>query len=585
MSLNKKRHLIVTSNELTWEFDRPTLLIDHNCISYKQLVKYKNLDLIYFKPILSNIDERERAYSLILKTTNQLLIELTDALNVLHNVNHSIRYWRIILGHWLHRYVSTLYNKYYSFKNCLEENYVSSITFFRDENKILMNDSEDFIWASNDNVWVNILYSKIFNYFENSTIDIKYISIDKINYTEQSRETIKPLKLQKIQSYLNKILILLSSEKDPLIINSYLSAKKELELKLRLGISPVFRNIEPIDYFKYDKSLRKILHSELKTSSDITFNNFLRKLLPDIIPKVFIEGYSRIKVQVKKSSWPKSPKFIFTSNCFDTDEFFKVYTAEKTIKRIPYYIGQHGNDYGTMKFEYSELECLETCDGFLTWGWSKDNHKYLPAFNLTMVGRKIKYNVKGGIVLVQNHKPHDISAWSLSKDYLNYIDNQFFFVKNIKESIKRFLTVRLHGSWAKMNSHEDFIWKHKCPNTKIDFGTKKFFKLFSSNRLIVFSYDSTGFLQALHMNFPVMAFWSEGYNNIDEKAISLYKKLEDANIIHFSVNSILEEIDRVWENPLVWWQSKLVQKSKNSFIEQYSNQSINPVKDLTKILK
>jgi hypothetical protein len=45
--------------------------------------------------------------------------------------------------------------------------------------------------------------------------------------------------------------------------------------------------------------------------------------------------------------WPEKPKFIFTSNCFDGDEVFKVWTALKVEQGISYFVGQHGNNFGT----------------------------------------------------------------------------------------------------------------------------------------------------------------------------------------------------------------------------------------------
>ena len=66
----------------------------------------------------------------------------------------------------------------------------------------------------------------------------------------------------------------------------------------------------------------------------------------------------------------QNPKFIFTSNSFDTDEIFKQWVARNVEKSVPYFVGQHGNNYGQNIFEGRSIwPERSTCDSFITWGW------------------------------------------------------------------------------------------------------------------------------------------------------------------------------------------------------------------------
>ena len=67
---------------------------------------------------------------------------------------------------------------------------------------------------------------------------------------------------------------------------------------------------------------------------------------------IFSEGFLELKKIASQQPWPKSPKFIFTSNNFNTDEIFKIWTATKIQSGSKYYVGQHGNNYYTKKIYF-----------------------------------------------------------------------------------------------------------------------------------------------------------------------------------------------------------------------------------------
>ena len=80
-------------------------------------------------------------------------------------------------------------------------------------------------------------------------------------------------------------------------------------------------------------------------------NNKLEKILcnlaHDNLPTFFLEGFKKNLSLTLSINWPKKPKFIFTSNNFETDEIFKLYSAINIEKKTKYIVGQHGNIYGT----------------------------------------------------------------------------------------------------------------------------------------------------------------------------------------------------------------------------------------------
>ena len=107
----------------------------------------------------------------------------------------------------------------------------------------------------------------------------------------------------------------------------------------------------------------------------------------------------------KRKSFPGPSvrnRIVFTSNNSDTDEGnFKYWAAAKAESGVPYYTGQHGNNYGTHRYMNPSVE-ESTADRFLTWGWADGLRQHVPAFIFTTAGRKAPaYDPRGGLLLVE----------------------------------------------------------------------------------------------------------------------------------------------------------------------------------------
>ncbi|MBL0209052.1 MAG: hypothetical protein IPP84_14240 [Propionivibrio sp.] len=120
------------------------------------------MDAVVAAPYGLTEAQKEKDYSRVIKLFDELLVELADILNIHHGTNHSLRYWRILLGHWLHRFISVIFNRFHTLEKTLKENAVECTSSF-DEHfyGLVTQDSLEFIWAYGDDVWNNVLCSKI----------------------------------------------------------------------------------------------------------------------------------------------------------------------------------------------------------------------------------------------------------------------------------------------------------------------------------------------------------------------------------------------------------------------------------------
>ena len=331
-----------------------------------------------------------------------ILEELSDTLNTFHNVDHSYRYWNIIVGPWLRNYLKIMINRFNTLDRALSNNIVSTAVYKINSYDLVASDHLHSYYLSNNNVWNSVLYSKIL--LEYKKLKFSILTLDsspRIEYQEPWKEFNKKGVLQNIVNVYRGISKHLYRENYGVIYNTYLSKINQVKLELSFLQIPKLWDTPTFDNFKVDPAVRS--NFKLDYSNYTGLEKLTRKLLIDLLPTCYMEGYSKICKKIRNMNWPKDPKFIFTSNAFEFDEAFKFYTAKKIEEGVPYFIGQHGANYGTYKYSQKWTE-ITTCDTFISWGWDNvyKNSNSVPAFNFSankMGNLKNKKN--GGLLLIK----------------------------------------------------------------------------------------------------------------------------------------------------------------------------------------
>ena len=588
---DKPLFLITTADERTWKFDRAVLFLGEWCRRYDRREIWSSMDGIVAMPYGLSEGQKDKDYKYISDISEALLKELKHVLNKYHKTDHSIRYWRILLGHWLRRYTSVIFNRWFTLQQALH-NYNISETFVYDTISYSLTtlDSISFIWACNDDVWNHVLYTKILRHFASIKLKTDANLLENmLGFREIKNESTN--RGQQFKQILRKttagILEMLSQNKDAFIINSYLPIREEIRLQISLGQVPQLWCSPKPAIAEPDLPLRKRL--ALNTFNYQGFDQFVRNLLLEILPTCYLEGYPALIDQVARLPWPRTPKFIFTSGSFDTDEVFKAWTGSKIENGIPYYIGQHGANYGAFNkadsYAADETQIIETADKFFTWGWPGGSVKHTPAFIFKTAGRKpLRYNEKAGLLLIEVCLLHRIQAFDQYPKFKVYQEKQFRFVQNLPESIHRELIVRMHSEYKKQPWCEEHRWNDNNPGTRLENGSQKICDLISKSRLVVHSYDGTGMLETLNQNIPTICFFHDGLSHLRDSAIPYYEKLRQVGIIQDSPELASRKVAEVWDDVPAWWNSDSVQSVRRLFCERYARKVREPVKELKKIL-
>ena len=105
----------------------------------------------------------------------ELIIYIKGIFNTLHNINYSKRIWKIIIGHWLRRFISTSLNRYKTIKKCFENYNIKSVDIIKYKNdSVIMNSHLELVLNYNNNIFDNFIFGHFLEHFDHN-IKINYI--------------------------------------------------------------------------------------------------------------------------------------------------------------------------------------------------------------------------------------------------------------------------------------------------------------------------------------------------------------------------------------------------------------------------
>lgn len=580
-------YLITTADEGTWKFDRPVLFLGKWCCLNDRKHIWQDMDAVVAEPYGLGKAKKDADHAEARMLGDSLLQTLSESLNNHHNIQHGQRFWKIFLGHWLERYVNVVLNRIRTLEQVFESYPIEGTVVYCDENYSLATDnSKEAIYSFNDDYWNNILYARIIRLMGLKDIAFEVVPNGALEKFSLSPLSETPSIMRKIKNSSFNLAQKLVRDDDAFIINSYLPKKEEILLQMALGQCPQ-RWVSPVSGVsqKPNKEIRQNLAKQFARNSDNNILNILIEMVFEVLPTSYLEGFYDLSKLTESLPWPKTPKFIFTSNSFANDEVFKLWTATQVELGIKYYVGQHGNNYGTYRYHSSSIE-ETTADKFLTWGWTDNLPQHTPAFVLTKPTQmKNLYDPQGSLLLVELHLEHRFTIWDATFEFSNYFEDQQKFVSKLEHAPKKDLTIRLHSASKSFRWNEEARWKAVDSSLKIDTGGSHINELIAESRLVVHSYDSTGLLETLSQNIPSIAFWQNGLDHVSDSAKPYYELLVDVGIVHLSFESAARKVNEIWSDVDGWWKQNKVKSAREKFCGQFACQSETPVRDLKKILQ
>ena len=163
-------------------------------------------------------------------------------------------------------------------------------------------------------------------------------------------------------------------------------------------------------------------------------------------------------------------------------------------------------------------------------------------------------------------------------------NNSIQLYRSLPAKVQDKTIIRLHHGTNDRGFFDKDIWYDNFHNLNIDDGVHELKHLVNKSRLLVFNYDSSGVLEYLALNVPVICFWSNSFDHLLPSAKPYYQLLKDVGIYFEKAEDASEHISKHWGDIDGWWSSSSVQEARKKFCNRYSRVVNRPLRTLKKIL-
>ena len=323
---------------------------------------------------------------------------------------------------------------------------------------------------------------------------------------------------------------------------------------------------------------------------NIGIEGAINKIIPRIMPMVYVEGYESLANSIENHGWPKKPKIIFTAVSYNNDEIFKIWAATNVERGSKLVIGQHGGSLGVARQTPVEQHYEKVCNRFLTWGWKNGSPNCFEGLAFKLIGKKtIKPSANGGLMLlpsVYSNLSYKMISMPLGfEQSMHYLEQQKKFILSLNDEIRKKLIVRLRKALEK-RLHVDYAGAicGEFDELEIDDSKAKIEKTLMRSRILVVSCNGTAFLETLVMNYPTVIFFDLKSNELRNSAREKFGWLENVKIFHPGAKEAAKHINNIWHDIEGWWMSPETQSARARFCKHYARLGRSPILEMKRLL-
>jgi putative transferase (TIGR04331 family) len=533
------------------------------------------------------IDEKIRLqdFFYIKKIYNRVLKNIIPILNKFNSKKYKVRHWELIIFYFLSSYIFFSFDRWKIINNIKKRYKLNKVEIFTfEKNSMVTHDTEEFLELIKTDKWSDWIVSEIIR-FNN----LKFFETKKKNIQKKitKNENIYILKLYKYFFPRNENKIFLRSLHLPKIVKLGLNLKlRQFNISSLMSSFSFFSKNLVVSRCKNYSDQRKLFS---KINASDKFEKFIYQSLPKILPTSFFENFKKIDENLKYLNWPKKPKTIFTSYDHLVNEPFKVYTANNVLAGSKLFLLQHGHsghhDYSGVYYEN------RVCDKYLSWGNISIDKKINPLFVTTNIGKKFKKKNPKGILL--SFHEYRLSPWKQGF-YPREIDtidifkkNLFNFFDDLDKNILMNLTAKCYTTDGLNYISKDLIKKYRDIRYMTTNKNKRGFELSENYQLCIETINSTGFLEKLSLNIPVVLLTKKKFFIVKKEYKKFYDALIQNEIILFDPKKAAKLINSNLNNINDWWLDKKRQAGIKYFCSnmcRYENSLKNSINIISKKL-
>jgi putative transferase (TIGR04331 family) len=571
--------LATTALEEFWDTSGPIIFLGEWCCRFSRKEHWSGLGGNILESPWLERNENYRAGAYINQLYEQMLLQLTSALNAIHAQNYSERYWRIIVGPWLQLYLPIMYDRYIRLKNVLNQYpELITITLNRVEWKT-PRDTLEFVEFCKDDIYNLQLFSRLLTLmgydFPTKRAKIQNV-LPKCTTTRPAIKKRLATMLVKGLRAVNRV----SKDGRAIICRgSYFSWWVEIMLviKTRGKVWPIIAEMTEFSEVISDRIARDALARVLIASNG--FERLLNTALAEDLPQCFLENFTAIG-KTAKECYPAHPKAIFSAVAWHYDESFKQWAAACADSGVTLIGMQHGGNYGSIAFHPSENHETAITDQYFTWGWRKSatTSRITPSYASKLSGRTPLGADNGmeGLLFICTSAPRYLFQFPVAPErFSDYLLWHKRFITAIHPGLLQAMRVRFHREDLGWDIADR--WRAFYSGVTIERWDIPLRDSLKNCRLCVFDNLATTFLEALAANKPTILFWNPEINELLPEAQPFYDCLRETCILYDSPEDAARGVEAAYVDVETWWNMPVRQAARKSFCAQFARTSPSAV--------
>ena len=508
----------------------------------------------------------------------ELLRECGRALNAVHGENHSERYWRILIGPWLHFMVSVGYDRLSRLRQAFATSPPPRAPGLHESSWLASIDTLDFQLRVSEDSFNLQIASQIMTllgvHYEKLPVAQRAQPLKATAFAGQSLAArVSRRFMSRLRSALSQFEARRSSGRTCLV-DTHFSRAQEMQLLLKSGGS-VCLNLDtayPREAAAVDSAARATLYERISKTDDD--RRVLAGLIRDNMPQCFVENYRAIAARAVRNHRHATPKLIFSTNGWNYSEAFKQWAAGCAERGTILAGFQHGGGYGRVRLSYNQRHETRILDRFYTWGWGNDADNVVPMYFPYTPAAVPATGKSAEILYVTTAYPrYFLEISGPPTTMVDYLEWQQRFVAGLSDSTRSLLRVRMyphdHG-WGTAAR-----WHDAAPDIVVEDCQIPFRQRMAACELCICDHPGTTNFEVLAYNVPTLFFWDPAISFFYENVERDYDELRRAGILYDTPEAAAAAATAVSGSAASWWQDPVRQAARAKFAGRYTRSTDN----------
>jgi putative transferase (TIGR04331 family) len=562
--IDESQVLICTALNRKWpNLSENILFLGEWCKKYDESEIWNNLSYSIFTYHWEDRKKRESDYVYLAKLYEECLIDIALFLNKYHNTNHSILFWRIVIGPWFIFYINSLYDRFEMLRLVFATGTIFNCSELKcDAETSVAFDFDSFCNLMADDNWNYDIYQRVLNYFiEIGIYEKQIIDIGRRKSSLKLHKILKKKsKRDKVISIFDSIFYRFTKANKIIFFNSYFPTLSLVKLHrlLKLNIS-FYSNI-----FQYDSTCEFDLATrgfKFNSPTNDTFKSFVLSNILIDLPPIHLELFSDI--YNKSKAIVNVPKYIVSAGSWANNDIFKIWTARLVdLKKSKLLVLDHGGSF----YHADNIFDHESKISEIYVSWIKphrNNQIQLPPNKYT--GKLFNYKPGSKLLIIgteENRYAYKSSSTPISSLSLLGIELMIKIIQTLDGKIKNHVFVRPYNNPDGWLSEKRI--KDKIPELRFLSGIP-FGKIFHNTKLIICTQPQTSYTECLLTGLPTILVFEKKLYDFVPLIMDLVNEMYECKMIFYDAEEASSHINLIWEDPNRWWQTKEVQKCVEKF--------------------